>query len=163
MRRGLLAVHFAALTSLGLASAAPTLAGSPHDKIDDPTIIFDDSPSGKHSTTKYSTSKYNTTATPYASGPATSATHDSNVIIQDGTDNKAHVHRHGGASHESTIEQNGTSNSTHINHWGTSQKADVHQTGNDLSVQVHQLGDDRAIGINQFGQGHGGTVTVMQY
>jgi hypothetical protein len=159
MRKGLLAVHFAALASLGFASAAPTLAGSPHDKIDDPTIVVDDSPSNKDSKTV----KHNTIVTPYASGPAASATLNSDVIIQDGTANKAHVYGHDGTGHKATIEQNGTSNSTHINHWGTSQKADVQQLGNDLSVKIDQFGDNRAIRIDQFGQGNGGTVKVLQY
>jgi hypothetical protein len=163
MRKGMFAVLFAALASLGLASAAPILAGSPHDKIDQPTIVFDDdSPSVQHSTTKHGTSKYSTTATSYASWPAPSAT-NSDVIIQDGTDNKGHVHQHRGTGGEATIEQNGTSNSTHINRWGHSQKADVQQTGDNLSVEVHQMGDDRAIAINQFGKGNGGTVSVQQY
>src|SRR5919108_5218337 len=105
MRKGLLAVLLAALASLGFASAAPTLAGSPHDKIDEPTIVFDDSPSTKHSTTKQITNKYNTTATPNASSPATSATLNSDVIIQDGTGNKSHVYRDGGTGHQTTIEQ----------------------------------------------------------
>jgi hypothetical protein len=179
MPKGLLAVLFAALASLSFASAAPTRAGSPHDKIDDPTIGFDDSPSIEQSTTASRSASRDLDDERKGHGKnkggwarhevdpevwqAASESLNSDVIIQNGTDNKGHVRRHHGAGQEATIEQNGTSNSTHINQGGNSLKADVHQTGNDLSVDVHQSGNHRGIEINQFGQGTGETLTVLQY